>query len=230
MFLCVYHNATVVSEQLEPLGTLEKDAAPQAVNPTLTIEPWKFGLGFTQLFRRELLVFDHYWTQSADFYHLGKHEAHDQWFFFLSSCLGIIKYIKEPLALYRRHGANTTALADNSGIANKLTNLTSTTLDGISSRAAAAGRRASIMEHIQEQFSDIHYARARTAAVGYRMLERHYRLREHMYLTANLFSRARQFLGMMTIGGYQSRNHWGVGGKAMVRDALYGVLFPPQSS
>ncbi len=55
--LLVYHNAMVVDENLHPKGLMDRLAAPQFLNPPQSLDPMWFGLGFTLVFRRNLLTF-----------------------------------------------------------------------------------------------------------------------------------------------------------------------------
>jgi glycosyltransferase involved in cell wall biosynthesis len=225
--LCVYHDANVVSVDLTPLGTLDKakHIPLHPVNPPLSIEPWKYGPGFTQVQRRSLLAFSGYWPQSGDCYNATRPASHDQWFFFLASCLGTVRYIAEPLALYRRHESNTTPLQDNSYIA-KWNNLLATSVAGIRSREIAAGKRASILERIAAGPDYPHRERAQLAAALYRTFQARYNARQKLYTSGSIFSRLRQFIALSAKGGYRSREKWGVGRKALVRDIVCGVLFP----
>ena len=103
-----YHNSIIATADLKPIGTLDVRSAPLSVNPRLSIQPWLFGLGFTQVFRRSLPSLPKLWATSVDQNRPDEPMAHDQWFFFLASALGSIAYLNKPLALYRQHGANTT--------------------------------------------------------------------------------------------------------------------------
>jgi hypothetical protein len=82
----------------------------QRVTP-LSGDPWFTPLGFTQIFRRSLLAFDCLWAQSKDQNTDGEPLAHDQWYYMLASALGVVVYVSVPLANYRRHSANTSAMS-----------------------------------------------------------------------------------------------------------------------
>jgi hypothetical protein len=91
-------------------------------------------------------------------------------------------------------------------------------------REIAAGKRAAILEKIEQQLPDVQRRRANSAAAGYRKLETRYRLRREMYQTDNMLARMRQLFRLLSNGGYESKTHWGVGRKALVRDAICNVI------
>jgi glycosyltransferase involved in cell wall biosynthesis len=226
--LMVYHNATVVTEGLAPIGTLSRQqGAPQAVNPPRSIEPWHFGLGFTQTFRRELLTFAAHWPHSVDFYNASRREAHDQWFFFLASSLGTIRYIAEPLVQYRQHGSN---LFGWHGapvrLQDKWRDLMSTDMLVFSSRMKSAARRTGILVAMEKELEGERKQRAALAAAGYRELEAVYRDRLAIYNATNVLDRLGGLLASLRRGGYRAKIKWGVGHEALVRDIVRGVVVP----
>jgi hypothetical protein len=68
--------------------------------------PWSYSLGFTQVFRRDILWFRYLWERSIDCNFPNERLAHDQWVFFLSCVLGKIVYIDQELVDYRQHDNN----------------------------------------------------------------------------------------------------------------------------
>ena len=103
--LLTYHNADVTTGSGPPIGKLDAHAAPQLLNPPMSMNPWLFGLGFTLMFRRSLPPLTDLWMRSVD-HILHQRLGHDQWFFFLASVLGTVAYLDEPQAAYRQHGVN----------------------------------------------------------------------------------------------------------------------------
>jgi glycosyltransferase involved in cell wall biosynthesis len=222
--LLVYHNATIVTETLEPMGSADMLAAPQVLNPPQSLDPFHFGWGLTLVFRRALLNLNDLWPMSLDFIHLDKVEAHDQWFCFLASSLGTIAYIEEPLVLYRQHGNNTFGWNDGTRIPSKIYNLLSSDIAGLKSRQYAAEARASILEQAQTELIPDQRFRAVRAAAGYRNLVMLYHRRHQMYLSGNILSRSAQCVTLLWNGAYQPKNQWGVGRKALLRDLVCGVF------
>jgi hypothetical protein len=223
-----YHNATVVNEMLEPIGSLRSYAAPQPDNPPLSLGPWHFGLGFTLLFRKQLLAFNNKHAQSLDFYAGSCPEAHDQWLFFLATCFGSIRYRDECLVLYRQHDANAYGWdSTRRSLISKMNNLLSTHVSGIRMYGQSAGTRAAILGQLQAELDgETARGRARRAATRYRDVAAFYGMRQQIYGRGNMFLKLYRFVTILRAGGYRSRRHWGVGVKAMVRDAIRGVLLP----
>jgi hypothetical protein len=224
--LLAYHSATFVNENLQPIVTVDSRAAPRAINPPLSLEPRLFGLGFTQVFKQPLVSFNQLWRSSIDYNHPHEPEAHDQWYFFLASCLGSIAYIAEPLALYRRHAHTvSSSWGDIAPSARgKLNVLFSNNIDTIKARESSAASRAAALECAQDRLDGVLLHRAMSGTEGYRKLQKGLRLRREMYESDNLLFRLRQIITVLCQGGYSS--HWGSGPQAFIRDALRGLLFP----
>ena len=230
--LLVHHNAMVVSENLEPIVLVEQKTDLPTLYPAQTIEPWKFALGFTMVFSRQLLVFNNSWPQSSDFLHLDTREGHDQWFFYLASCLGKIAYINEPLALYRQHGSNTcgwTQMPENA-VKSSLRNLAGTSTDGLKALELCACGRASALDKGIPLLSGKLKKRAITAAAGYHRLATSYQVRQQLYTSRNALRKSHQIGSLLINGGYKARHNWGVGAKAFVRDVVYGLILPTKNS
>lgn len=224
--LFVYHNAMAVTEDLKPLGGMDFRGAPQKINPPLSLDPWIYGLGFTQLLRRELLAYADLWQQSLDFNGPQNREAHDQWFSFLGSCLGSTGYIAEPLVLYRRHTTTTTLWGSSAGFAAKFKNLMATKRGRLADYALSAQRRVAALEQIQGRLAGEESAQAKAAAVRWRKIAGNCRRRGEMYLASGLLPRLGKFMGLLKGGVYGPAAAGGVGHKELVRDFVRGVLFP----
>lgn len=228
--LMVYHNASVVNEYLEDMGeTLEEARAPHRMNPSLSLGPYTFSQGFTEVMRRSLLAFDAAWENSSDLYDRKQREPHDKWFFYLASSLGRVGYIKEPLALYRRHGSATTNLNYSAGIRYKLRDLFYTKPEGVLALETCFGYRARVMENLPYSLSSVHAADAISAAKKYREMEAFYRMRRELYITRKALTRCKIIAKLLISGCYRSKFRWGVGPRALLRDVLFGILFPVHS-
>src|SRR5262249_2931558 len=101
--LLAYHNADVVTETAERIGSLGDRAAAHPILPPMSSGPWLYPLGFTQIFRNSLLQFHDLWPMSVDQNFDDQRLAHDQWFFFLASVFGLIAYSNRPLVAYVQH-------------------------------------------------------------------------------------------------------------------------------
>ena len=228
--LLVYHNAITATEKLVPMGLMDYSAAPQVMNPPLSLEAWKNAAwGFTTVIDRYLLNFTDLWSTSVDLYETHEKDKHDQWFFFLASCLGTTGYVKKSLALYRQHSRNTIGYHAATTFLGKISILFVNEMDGIKRRAVSAGARARILEEMNDRLDDPYREPTKKAAAGYRKMESAYRQRLAMYSSGNVFSRFRYLIRLSRFGGYRSRIEWGVGRQALLRDIIRGVIFTSES-
>ncbi len=228
--LLAYHDAQVATTRLQPICGMQDRAAPRSFNPPLTLKPWRYGLGFTQMLRRELLQHHDLWLRSVDFFAADQREAHDQWFSFLSSSLGVTGYIAEPLVLYRRHGGNTSDwLRPAKGFVNLLGNFRSEKTSRMSAYRASAQQRAEALEAIRTRTQDESLrARADRAAAMWRRMEANHRLRLKIRDGGNMKARMSSLLDAFKRGAYRPRKQGGMGFKACLRDIRRGVLLRPR--
>jgi glycosyltransferase involved in cell wall biosynthesis len=224
--LLVYHNATVVTGKLEPIGLMDREAPPNKINPPQSIDPFLSGSGFTLTFRRSLIAFTDLWAQSVAYDGRNERENHDLWIFYLASSLGTIKYVSRPLALYRKHGTNASgSWKDVSSVQAKLSNLMSTSLDGFKRNECTARNRAFVLEEIKKRLPDKEVELDRAIA-GYQTLATYFGLRQDMYKDKNTRSRFQRLMSLRRNGGYRPRAEWGVGRSALIRDIVCCLLFP----
>ncbi|MCJ2089605.1 glycosyltransferase [Methylobacterium sp. E-005] len=141
-----YHNAAVTDRESRATGRLYGSDGGRKVSESSLADPWSFSLGFTQVFRRELIAFTPLHALSCDFLFPQERLAHDQWFFFLASCFGRIAFIDEDLVAYRQHEANVFGAIDR-GRARRLA-VFKATLDHSRGQVAARGASLSAKEAI----------------------------------------------------------------------------------
>jgi glycosyltransferase involved in cell wall biosynthesis len=222
--LLVYHNATVVTESLDPIGDLTSlQAPPRALNPPLSIDPWLFPLGFSMMFRRSLLRFTGLWPRSVYYHEPDTTDTHDLWFFFLASCLGDIRYISEPLVLYRQHQSNVNGWASPiNGL--KWKSLMSSNATASLLRERAAEARASLMESMQPELDEEQRHRAKAAAVKYRELAAIYGWRRQIHESDSFVDRLSALSGLVNAHGYRRTDQWGLGPKALMKDLVRTVV------
>jgi glycosyltransferase involved in cell wall biosynthesis len=222
--LLLAHNALVTDSELRPVDTLSRDALPAAYNPALSVGPLAYGLGFTMLFRRQLLLFAPYWRRSLDFHDGTSREGHDQWIFFVASVFGAIEYVDAPLAQYRRHkaAATQTHWAGASWLARSAPLL----LDNQhhwQNFAAGCERRAEILREIAGAFTPHHAAAALAGASRFAAYALLYRRRIELYNAPSLYGRCAMFLRIVARGGYRG-NAWSKDSRSALKDLLLGVL------
>jgi glycosyltransferase involved in cell wall biosynthesis len=220
--LLTYHNGLIVTETLEPIGSLKDRGASRAFNGPQSISPWQHALGFTMVLRRALLDFADCWPESSHFFSIDNPEAHDQWFYFLASSLGTIAYVKEPLALYRQHGDNAYGWNDEPSFRRTMGIIRMPSAEGLNARAITAGKRAAILDKIQTKSAEYH-DRAGSAALGYRKLKRNLRRRQEIYLSDTTLSKLTRLAFVIASGVYRSQRRWGVGLQAMISDMLHVI-------
>jgi glycosyltransferase involved in cell wall biosynthesis len=227
MVLLAYHNAEVVTEAGERLGSLDH-LASAPMTPPLSLCPMRypnFALGFTEVFRRSILEFSDLWETSLDHKDLTAPMAHDQWVFFIASVFGSIVYIDEPLAAYRQHGSNLygyrpLSFMDNIlNIADLLGN-PSEELHGLQKLSA---RCAEILEKARYSLADPWHHLATLGAGRYRFLEELYVARKTLYSSSIIVERVKAFHRITSKGGYRPKRSWGLGRKALVRDLCLGL-------
>jgi len=101
----VYHNAVVSGpEGTRLLHSAEEENAALSERP---MSPFKSPNGLLMLFRADLRRFYDLWDKTIDQNEGDAVLAHDQWYFFLARALGQVRFIDEPLVLYRQHAGNT---------------------------------------------------------------------------------------------------------------------------
>lgn len=104
--LMVYHNADLIDANGRSSGGIFRKRDKSATLHYSEVEPWRIVPGFTQVIRRSLLDHNHLQQRSLDMFELHEEMPHDQWYLFLASVLGKVRYIASPLASYRLHGDN----------------------------------------------------------------------------------------------------------------------------
>lgn len=104
--LMVFHDATIVGADLEPIAPFPQGAGePDSAGP-LERGPWRDVYGLTVAFRRELLTLWRHWPSSIDKSVGSQRAAHDQWVLFLATTLGRTTHLPQSLTAYRQHGRN----------------------------------------------------------------------------------------------------------------------------
>ncbi|HVE07478.1 MAG TPA: glycosyltransferase [Paraburkholderia sp.] len=222
--LLLAHNAVVTDSELQPIDTLARDALPAAYNPPLSVGPLAYGLGFTMMFRRQLLLFAPYWSRSLDFHDGTSHEGHDQWIFFVANVFGSIAYVDAPLACYRRHAtaATHTRWAGASWLVRSAPFLFENQHHW-RNYAAGCERRAEILDDIAAAFAPQYAAAALAGAARFAAYAQLYRARVALYNTRSLRERCAIFVRICASGGYRD-NVWAKGSRSALKDLLLGVF------
>jgi glycosyltransferase involved in cell wall biosynthesis len=223
--LLVYHNADVVSNDGEHIGRLNEFAAKHAISYPMSINPMSYPLGFTQVFRRTIARLSTFWPHSLDPNHPGEPMAHDQWFFFLASVLGRIGYVKEPLAAYLQHGANTFGWNRRMHPLRRVMSACLNPADVYSHRAKSIESRAAILDRAMGELVGQWGDRAEAAAKKYRWLSQIYTARSTIYKSPGFRDRISAFREVLAGGGYHGA--WTAGSRSLMKDLCLGIPIGP---
>jgi glycosyltransferase involved in cell wall biosynthesis len=221
-----YHNAVLTDQEGSRTGVLYGSAGARVRSESLRADPWSFSLGFTQMFRAELLRFGAEHPQSRDFLFPREVLAHDQWFVFLASSFGRVQFVDEHLASYRQHDANLFSAVDRSR-ARRMAVLRAT-LDQSHGQLAARERSLSAGAGILRRIAaDIDVAADRRAAsalaaVHLDDLAHHYRRRTAAY-RGHVIRRASAWVGLIAARRRLESSGISYPARHAVRDGLFGV-------
>jgi glycosyltransferase involved in cell wall biosynthesis len=214
----VYHNAIVFSENSVRL--LHDPALEKLETRKDHIPPFKYSNGLLQVFRRELLKYDHLWDMSLDHHEENVILAHDQWYFFLACLLGRVEFIDLPLLKYRQHQSNTYGVRVTESRLDRFLMKFVHFGDQDAWSARSAESRATIAEEIARVTGrkDI-----LSMAADYRLLAQALRRRSNIYSDPALAQRLESLLQSLYNGDYGSRR-WAFKKSSIVRDVWKGLL------
>ncbi|HEV2593859.1 MAG TPA: glycosyltransferase [Sphingomicrobium sp.] len=100
----IVHNAIIGDANLNPRGRMHWPKP--GLYPRLTLPPDWLVYGFRQVVRRSL--FDEISPRNRCLSWIGVPDAHDGWICLIAGVTGSVVVLDDPLAIYRRHEANTT--------------------------------------------------------------------------------------------------------------------------
>jgi glycosyltransferase involved in cell wall biosynthesis len=220
--LLAYHNALTITADGHTIRSLDDWVLPQLINPPMSVAPWPFVKGFTQIFRRSVPFVPPLWTTSLD-WNLREPMAHDQWFFFLSSVLGSIAYVKEPLAYYRQHDSNVVGAGDGEHFSDSVCLSFFNFSKKYAHLEECARRCANILDLGKENWNATWHARASMAATKYQQLAQRYADRRTLYTAVETGRRLTAFMNILSSGGYRHNDPYSFGFKSLAKDAVLGV-------
>lgn len=255
--LLVHHNANVlVGDRCAGL-LVPPDRHPDSFAP-LTAHPWLVSHGFTQTFRRDLLAFHDLWEYSIDASIPGPRDlwelnaqgnmaaqeetaapevpangsaermTHDQWFLFLASVFGWIRWIRTPLADYRQHGRNTYGVFSVETLGERARLWLEDRSPVYARCREAALCRANMLDACLPRLSNpLWQQRALTASARYRKLAALYEERLCIYETIGFVGRLHAFRRLRGEDAYNYRGDWTFHAKGACKDIVLGVLGGP---
>jgi glycosyltransferase involved in cell wall biosynthesis len=223
--LLAHHNAEVVTEAGERLGSLDHLASAPMTLPLSLCPIRQMGapLGFTEVFRRSILAFSGLWKMSLDYNDLTAPMAHDQWVFFIASVFGRIVYIDKYLASYRQHCSNLFGWNGPSNLLSNFPYLLDNPTSSLEALQQSAERCAEILQKARWNLIDVWHQRATMGAARYRFIADLYSARKRLYTSASFAARVKAFYRIASTSGYRPKRSWGLGPKALVRDVCLGL-------
>jgi glycosyltransferase involved in cell wall biosynthesis len=219
--ILVYHNADVVTEDGKKISTLANFAARQSVLSPLSTDPWQFALGFTEVFRRSLLQLSELWSKSLNSQNITGPLGHDQWIFFLASVFGKIAYLDDPLVAYKQHQDNAYGYFPSASIQRLARWQFRDRSNEYLRCAAAAERRAFILDIAKSKLKGVWSQRAAAGAKYYHNVSQVYANRSVLYTSSNPYHRFRAFWRIAKKGAYAGA--WGIKRKSIIVDLCLGV-------
>lgn len=223
-----HHEARLVRDGRVIGQHLDRMRSLQPVSPAGTIGPWEFPPGFTQVFRATLRDFTMLWPRSIDFKDERHPEAHDLWFFFLASTLGRIAYCAEPQADYRQHDTNAFGTETHRvGLRERARAILEDRRQVHAQLARSAEARAGCLTSAAALSApDTRLDPLRRGAMAWHELANLYVLRTRLY-DRGLTARPGLMLRLLLRHAYGRAGFWSFGRKAMVKDAILGMVLAP---
>ena len=217
----VHHNANIIDAEGRFLRV--------ALNSRMLSErqaPRYFALGFTEVFRGELLAFSQLRDLSVDHQKPSQKLAHDQWIFFLAAALGKVVFIDKSLVDYRQHAQNAYGLKAESLSARTLKKIRHSvkSFPGVA-RFAESG--ADILSRISRSYPDNDPIKDSLIirSEKFSRLNVWYQNRFLTYSDSRIGGRMRALGRLAFSGAYRSSDPWAFGAANLVADAVLGVLF-----
>lgn len=222
----LYHEARIVRDGVVLDEKLRKIRDPQPYVDPRRGQPWSFPLGFTIIFRASLRKFDALWSSSRDFKEPHQRDSHDEWYYFLASILGTTVYIAEPLADYRQHSNNFYGITVRpKHLIDRLGHLLENR-SSVYARLAKAARDRSTLLVLGSTMADLADADRQNLIIGadaWQHLAKLYEYRTGLYLRS-LGGRVKALTSLVAARAYGKRGFWTFGGRALAKDALFGVV------
>lgn len=216
--LLFFHDYRVVDEQLRPLYTDRNESRQSCLFPRLTISPWTFPLGFSIVFRRELLQYSSARTLARDPYQPDQPIAHDVWFSLIANLIGETSFSSELLVDYRQHKANAFG-ASSPNPKGRLALIKR--LLRVIDYAALANVAGSIVKAISTlEIAD------KTALQTYTRIHSAYNARASVYTSRRFVGRLSSWRWLLSQGLYSDNFGVFFSNHAALRDFTLGVLFP----
>ena len=222
--LFVYHEINIINGDGIHISRYSDRAPPSNTMEPMTMTPWLYAYGFTQLMRRNLCSYNAFWKLSSDQNDPKQHLAHDQYYMFLSSVLGRISYIQEPLADYRQHGKNLFGVKDTSEKGSSMHQRLAIKSDEFRRCSLSAASRSSVLREVSAASDGKIANRSVRGRDLYENLSSLYALRASLYQDKSRMRKLSLVGQIMRKGGYQDNRPWSFGRKAFLKDLAISAL------
>ena len=222
-----FHNATVISRDGKPRRRLYRATTGVTLSAPLSRTPWIVVPGFTQIFRKYLTRFSFLHSASIDVDWPDETLPHDRWFYFLSSVLGRIAFVGEPLVQYRQHEKNAF------GVYTDTRSHMDRVLRGENFVRCAmtwARNRSGLLQRMRGRVSAGEETRLADAIAYYDGLYQRLSGRLSVYASDSSFARLKALHAFARNGGYAAiHGSARFGWKELLMDAYVGVPFGPRA-
>lgn len=229
----ISHSAVQVDEHLVPLRARIPDHRRFRVRRHLQNRPLSVLPGFTCCVRRALLDAVRIDDRPEDMHRPGRKQSHDHFIYHLANTYGSVACLPEALVLYRRHAAtvtgDTVTGAYDRSLHARLHRARYAQADGYRFMAEQASQYGEYYARLLggggRAPTDPEFAmRTRNAIAYYGAIAEAYRARAQIYdPRANLGTRLRSLLNLLSVGTYrQMRGRGaGLGHRAFVKDVAH---------
>ena len=186
----------------------------------MSLSPWRYALGFTQVFRRSLLRLSDLWPNSLDEHDSSQPLAHDQWFFFwLPFLAGLPTWMSRWWPIF---GMKAILLSVGrrrvpGGRLNIFFVIAQMNIIAAPRPRNAGQSFLTAKDNLEGAWAE----RAAAAIEYYHRLSWLYAGRSKLYTSANLGDRLKAFRAVLAKGGYARTG--GLGRKSLVTDMCLGV-------
>ncbi|WP_342733632.1 glycosyltransferase [Bradyrhizobium sp. B117] len=203
------HDVMLLSEDGSELGD-RWQMLPRAGSYTFDqMRPSALSLGFTQMFRKELLQFsDHWRNPSVDAKTLM---AHDEYYFLIACVIGCVFYESNVYAHYRQHSSNVTGRKKKESMIKALSNRINLGREEYERYVRYSLERVRVLSSLQADPKVTEQQRKKidTAAQSYARFSSLHALRSKLYGGQHVGDRAAALLELCQSGGYRLRpNPW----------------------
>jgi len=219
------HRLMLTDETLRPIGEQHQQIGQDRSFDELELDLYPSGWGNTMTFRRELLTLIPRAERPRQPEGI-KPLSHDHWVYTLAAALGRVSHIREPLILYRQHGANAfgTDITENPfrRAAAHLDTVRSVPLTTYCERAVFDAHMAGLLARLAKQTTDTWSAPAARAATRFAERAERRARRVRLYEGATLRARAATYAEFLRTP-IRSTEERQARRRAMGKDLLLGV-------